>query len=250
VSYVGQSRIVLGDGRTVTEAPPTGEMLITAQISLHTPCELSITHSQRARLTATSPACCPEATNPRPVDVAIIPGKRVKDRIANQGPEDFFQSLKAQNVRLLMTSIQERAAQRALVEAGRRLGLDVLAFAEEEKVFSLAGGQVGCSAGRQSLSFARSRVQALNGAEVLCFFDTPMDLPVLRSRAVENRVFVFGANEQEAVLIGPDGVVRKVTDSQQLEDIIAEIDLAEAGNKLVAPRTDVFAARRPTAYRF
>jgi predicted amidohydrolase len=250
VSYVGQSRIVAADGEALATAPPTDQMLITAQLPVQSPPQLSITAEERTRLTATEPASVPEIKGPRTVTVALLPGRQVMDGIADQGPEAFFEPLQVRNAQILITSIRDRAHRTALIEAGRRLGISVLTHADQEEVFELAGLRIGCTGGRRCTGFSRPRVQALNGAEVLAFFESDMDLPVLRTRAVESRIFVFAMNEEKAVLIAPDGAIQKVADQQHAANIITEVDLSEAGNKLVAPKTDVFAGRRPGSYRF
>jgi predicted amidohydrolase len=91
---------------------------------------------------------------------------------------------------------------------------------------------------------------ALEGAEILFFFDAPRDFPILRTRAVENRVFVMAVADRWAAVIGPDGEVLASTDDSKPAGAVVEIDLAQAANKLVAPKTDIFAERRVGLYRF
>ena len=110
-------------------------------------------------------------------------------------------------------------------------------------------------------SFVAARAAALDGAEVLAYlnFDgTEVNdlstLQLLRTRAVENRVFVVGIGvdkgTNKSVIIGPDGaIIATGTNETNETAAIATIDVAEASNKLVAPQTNVFAGRNPGIYR-
>jgi predicted amidohydrolase len=91
---------------------------------------------------------------------------------------------------------------------------------------------------------------ALEGAEILMCFDIPENLSLLRARALENRIFVMGANDRSAAIIDPTGKILMKTGPSQPTEAVAEIDLSHAINKLVAPRTHVFGERKVKTYRF
>src|SRR6185503_18166854 len=117
-------------------------------------------------------------------------------------------------------------------------------------VFEVGAAHVGCIAGRWLRSFAAARAMALQGAEVLMFFDIPENLSLLRARALENRVFVMGANDRSGVIIDPAGKILMKTGPDQPAEAVVDIDLSHAADKLVAPRTHVFNERQPAIYRY
>ena len=85
---------------------------------------------------------------------------------------------------------------------------------------------------------------------MLVFWEEPSDLSVLRTRALENRVFVIAANSSFAAIIGPDGAILSCASAESRTPATAVIPLSEAADKSIAPRTDLLVERRPATYRF
>jgi predicted amidohydrolase len=52
------------------------------------------------------------------------------------------------------------------------------------------------------------------------------------------------------VIVDPSGTVVARTTPGHSQEVIAEIDLADAANKQIAARTDIFDERRPALYRY
>lgn len=103
--------------------------------------------------------------------------------------------------------------------------------------------------GHWAESFEASRVAALNGVRFVLFRMPTAPIGTLRTRAIENHVYVAALGEDEAILIGPDAkIIAHVKDEPT--PIIATLDLKRAANKEVAPMTDIFAQRRPQQYAF
>src|SRR5262249_50174971 len=91
---------------------------------------------------------------------------------------------------------------------------------------------------------------ALQGARlVLAPGIDESDVPLLRTRAAENRIFVGAASSGRAWLISPDGRVR-ASSRHNDEPVVESIDLNKADDKHVTPETDIFKQRRPELYQF
>jgi hypothetical protein len=74
----------------------------------------------------------------------------------------------------------------------------------------------------------------------------PGEAPLLfaRARACENRVFLVSAESAGWRVIDPRGIVIHEHVAR------AELDVAAAATKTVAPRTDVICGRRPELFEF
>lgn len=251
VGYVGQSRIVRADGTVAAEAPSIGDAVIAARIVRRPPRPLWVSPRRRARLLDLSEAAMPADSPPaRKVTVAAVPTATATTRFTGGMGEALFEPLRARGVELLLANMPQEAPAEQLTMLARVYDIHAVGFPAQADAFVLGPARVGCVGGQWVRSFDASRELALAGAEVLMFFDVPADLPVLRARAMENRVFVLGAAERWAVIIGPDGTVLARTDESHPAEAVAEIDLALARDKQVAPKTDIFAERRPGLYRF
>lgn len=109
-------------------------------------------------------------------------------------------------------------------------------------------GKVGCVNGTEITRFGRARLLALGGMELLCVFDGPDDLNLLRTRAIENRTFVLASNPMSGAMISPGGEILACASDCAGVGLCAEIDVTAAADKHVAPRTDIWEQRRVQAY--
>jgi len=249
VGYVGMSRIVRADGSLAAEAPPDGDAVITANIVLQRPPRLSITDTQRSRLFSSEPPVRPSVDAPA-IKLAVVPTTLAKELLTASQAETFLDSLSRRGVNILVTHIEQADQAAQLAKFAEPFGIHVIERPNEQSVSSLGPMRIGCVTGQEASSFAASRVLALEGAQVLMVFDMIDDLAILRTRAVENRVFVAGVNEGSAIIVDPEGSILAQTNEDDLQEIVAEINLAETADKCVAPGTDVFAGRRVEQYRF
>jgi len=249
VGYVGYSRIVRADGSLAAEAGATGEAVITAELVRQRPVKPTMTDAQRSRLLSDQPPIRPSADAPK-ITLAVAPTSVVEAWFTGSEAEIRLKTLARRNVNVLLTDLPRTEHLKSLDELAHQVGILVIGRPFKPGLSSLGPMRIGCLAGREVMSFAASRVLALDGAQVLMVFDMPLDLAILRSRALENRVFVAGVNERSAVIIGPDGSILAQTCSDDLREIAAEIDLAQSADKCVASRTDVFTGRNVKQYRF
>jgi len=250
VGYVGQSRIVRTDGSVAAAAPATGEAVIAARVVRRPPRRVWLSEVRREALLKRRDQVSRREEPPRRVQVAAMPTLVANARYSGGMGESLFEPLQQRGVEIVLVNMAQEASAEQMAMLARAFDIYAMGFPTEARVFQLGPARVGCVAGQWVRSFAAARQLALEGAEVLLFFDVPQDLPVLRARAMENRVFVMGVADRWAVVIGPDGSLLARTGDPEPAEAVAEIDLAEAGNKQVAPKTDIFAERRVELYRF
>lgn len=248
--YVGQSKIIRSDGSVAAEAPAVGETLAMGDLDLKPPSRIWISDRRRQQLLADEPPRRPEGDEPRPVTIAAVPTSVAEHRFGGQMGEALFEPMRKRGVVIAMVNMPLESTADALTTRARAFDLEVVAFPNQVDVFRVGPARVGCVAGQWVQSFAASRALALAGAEVLMYFDVPEDIPVLRTRALENHVYVVGANAAWGVIIGPDGTVLAQTSHEGEREAVATIDLSGSANKAVAPKTDIFAERRVALYRF
>src|SRR5690606_27320672 len=136
-----------------------------------------------------------EEPAPRRIHVAAMPTVVANDRYAGGMGESLFEPLQRRNVRVLMVNMAHEAPAEQMSMMARAFDIHATGFPTEAGVFRLGPARVGCVAGQWARSFAAARQLALDGAEILLFFDVPDDLVMLRARALENRVFVMGASD-------------------------------------------------------
>ncbi len=256
VGYVGQSRIVRADGSAAAEAPATGDAVIEARVRLRRGRGVWMSPARRRRLLeegyagADGPVETSAAVGSRRVVVAAMPTVVANERYQGGMGESLFEPLRARGVGLLMVNMSLESPAEQMAMLARAYDMHAVGFPQRADAYALGPAKVGCVAGQWMRSFATPRALALEGAEVLMCFDGPQDAAILRTRALENRVFVVGADERTAIIIAPDGRVAARTGGEHPAEAVAEIDLAEAQNKLIAPQTHVFEERRGRLYRF
>jgi len=248
--YVGQSRIVRADGSIAAEAPTTGETVIAARLLLRSPPAVWMSESRRQRLVSEEAPVYPGRTTPQRIQVAAVPRRVADERFSGGMGEALFQPLQERGVTLAVIDVPHESVAERMSMLANAYDIKAVCFPERTDVYGIGDVKIGCMAGQWVRSFITSRALALEGAEILMMFDAPEEPAILRTRAVENRVFVMAVNDRWAVIIGPEGEIRAQGDLRKPHEVVAEIDLAEASEKRVAPRTDVFRERTARLYHF
>lgn len=252
-AYCGRTLIVRADGSRAAEAPAEAESMVLARLALGAPRKAWIPPARRERLFSPAPAARPPQ-GPDPIRVAAVPGHAVEG--AEAGPEPLVEILKSSGVRLAVANCRYEATAERLRSVSRSAGIELLGFPDRSDVHEsgravgIRGLRTGLLSGQSVRGFGSARALALEGAAVLAVFDAPGDLALLRTRALENRVFVIAVAEDQGLVIAPDGEVLARTGPQSPRAAIAEIVPAAAADKYVAPRTDVFEQRRPATWAF
>lgn len=216
MEYVGQSLIVAADGAVVVQAGPTEETCIIGEVSPARGRSPRLETDLREKLRAPF-AALPPLTRSE-LKFALLPA---------QVPFDE------------MRSGQVRSGVQLVLGEGRAI------WPPGEQ--PVAG--VYCGAATDIQTFHAIRALALRGDRLILIPGVnETDLPTLRTRAAENRLFVACTSSERAWLIGPDGQVRGAS-THANEPVVLTIDLREADNKHVTPETNVFEQRRPELYQ-
>jgi len=250
VGYVGMSRIVRAGGSLAVEAPPTGEAVVCADITLGKAYPTTMSTRCRDRILSPKPPIRPNVDKPRPITVVALSTGVAEQCFAEKKIEALFELLTGQGVNVIFVPTSREEVAEAFVTLAKRHDIHAVTSRNATDVFSLGPGRFGCVSGRAVRSFAACRAMALEGAELLFCFDGPDDIALLQTRAMENRVFLVGASTKSALIVDSSGKILARTGSGQPGEVLARIDLADTGNKLVAPRTDIFDERRVALYSF
>ena len=240
--YVGMSCIVDAGGQVLAQAGPTGEGLTVAQISPSSTQKAWISQRQQARLLSNEPPVATSAPA-QPCKITLMSELAMQRRATEAHGAEFFSGLTDGPI---LAGLRHEQTARPLIQAGQAAGATVLAWPDFAEVREIAGVRIGCLAGQWISSYAPARTLALEGAELVVLFDEPTDMGLLRTRAVENRIYLAAIGPEAAALIAPDGSVLGETAHELLT---IDIDPATARDKSLCPRTDAFAERTPSLYK-
>jgi predicted amidohydrolase len=229
--FCGMSVIVSGEGEVLAKAPADEAALLLARVRVE-PKRLILPETTVQRL-LNGPAPVVPPADAEAVRVALLP-----PRLAGLAAEEVRERLTDRNVDLVLSPTQ--GSGQTPIGSTRRVQPQLQVIGKARVGFLTAG---------QARSFVWGRILALEGAQVLCVIGPLVDLPTARTRAVENRVFVVAALEGQVTAIGPNGAVIAQATATDKEPLLVDLALAEAGNKVVAPQTDVWMERRAEAYR-
>lgn len=228
--FCGMSRVVSADGVTRSDADPTGPAMLVTELAIGPATSPSIPSACRDRLSSARPAVSPSTVS-RSIRLTVaglsddLAGTEMRDDaiavVGDDADSNLFRD----------TRVAESWISRSFGSPWRG---------------TVCGVSVGSVAGPDAVGFAWPRVLALDGAQLVCLFDYPGDLSMLRARAVENRVFVAAITDRWVALVGPDATVLGQGDGP----VTARINISEAGRKTVARQTDIFAEHRPATYVF
>ncbi|NLX14065.1 MAG: hypothetical protein GXY44_10485 [Phycisphaerales bacterium] len=249
IGYVGQSRIVGADGTLLAEAPPDRPEVIVADLHLQPANKTRIAESWRRRLLTASPAQPSEKRDTHRIMVAATPARMVVEYLSMGTLEAWLEGLSRRGVTMLVSDISLPEQRETILGWARRFKIQSVLAPLPEGLSDIGCAKVGCLSGNDAHGFAPARAMALDGADILLVFDMPEDTAMLRTRAVENRVFMIGAGWNTAVLVDPGGKIMSMSQGDPSPASIAEFDLALAADKLVAPDTNIFQQRQPWLYK-
>ncbi len=245
LSYCGFSLITDADARVLAKAPPDAPALLCAEVRPAGTRMPPIPAWARPRLFDAAPAEEAAVEVDEPVKIAAIPSASL---IGSDGGMGLMRRLAADGVVAAVSAMPSIAAADDVALLARTLGIELVSYAEPERMRLAAFGGYAALAGDDVRSFAPARALALDGAAVLFVIHPPDALPLLRARAVENRVVLAAAGAETACIIGPDGAVLARTSSDPCEPQTAVVDLSTVRDKIVFPGTHIFEQRKPRAY--
>jgi predicted amidohydrolase len=233
IGYCGRSLIADRRGTVLSEAPGEGEFLGLAEVECRDSAADPYTANRWDELLSTTEARRLPPARSDLVTVGLVPGSA---------------ALSGQVRELLQCGA-------AMIMAGGAAaagfgGSDDLLLPEPlGEITPTVIGRVGRLRGPDVAGFAGTRLLALQGLDILCVFDAPDDLQLLRARAVENRIFVFATGAGGAAAIAPDGSVLGQTSGARAAPLCVQMKPADASVKTVFPGTDIWEQRRVEAYR-
>jgi len=282
--YCGQSLIVRSDGTLAAQAGEEGETLLLAELAVQPPgsqppaLERERTRARSPRLVRRALARVlspdpPVRPKPKPNDqivLAAVPTglltaallcREEKDPVAFLVGSAFPQGVLPEGPRLLAIDLRGFGAQWSWLRKEIQ-EQDVVVIDDDRDPDPEAGiPAIAWVQGRQEPNFLPVRARALQGVPIVVTARAPEDWPLLRARALENRVFVVALCENEnsvcessAAIIAPDGtVLDRVTQRSgrvPCRPALAAIHPSEAADKTVAPQTDIWQQRRVELYAF
>jgi predicted amidohydrolase len=228
--FCGMSLIVSADGRMLAKAPPDRPALLTARVRLE-PKRLILPDATVRRLLADRPPVLPPPDAP-PLRVAVLPPTP-----ESQAHKDVSELLAGRAVHAVVSLTH--APEPTVIDPYSRISSQLQAVAH---------AKIGFVTAPQARSFVWPRMLSLDGAQVLCVIGRLNDMSLLRTRAAENRVFVVAAPDSRPAAISPGGAVLAQSQPKDDQPLIVDLNLTEAADKLVAPRTNIWTERRCGAY--
>ena len=249
LNYCGFSLIVDHTGGKLAEAPPDETMILCAEVVTNKPTTSRLSAEVRERLETEDPPVLPDPGGLNKITVAAVPTGALLPLAEDAEGHDLLETLASDGASVVATTVPDKETSERLGMYARAIGLRLVGYALRERVVFDTFGSYACVSGAQMMSYATARVRALNGAAILFVTDMPADLALLRTRAAENRVYVVGTAESAAVIIGPDGAILAACASNDPQPVTAALDLRQAADKLVFPRTDIWVQRRVHACR-
>jgi predicted amidohydrolase len=134
------------------------------------------------------------------------------------------------------------------------------------KTYAIEGGKVGMMVCFDWIYPEVTRILALQGAQVICHPSNlvlPWCQEAMKTRSIENRVFTVTANRigtekrgsisvtftGKSQIVSPTGEVLASAGERSESLKVAEIDIAEADDKMVTPNNHLFQDRKPALYK-
>jgi predicted amidohydrolase len=245
--YCGMSQIVTADGERAATAPPDKPAIITAKVSLEDANPIDIPQWSMRRIFSAYEPIIPNRDELGEVKIAVAPADCLfPDPSADMTPP--LEQLSADGVEVVGSAIPDPESADRLDIYCRALGMTLVAFAFVERLMIEPFGACGCIEAEHLISFAPMRIMALDGAAIVFVVGDEVNLPLLRTRAAENCIFVASATANSAVLVDPTGKVIDQTESEEPRIITATIDLRMSANKEVYPLTHIWDQRKPQLY--
>ncbi len=248
VSYCGWSQIVDDKGKVLAKASPNEAEIIDAEVSIGKPPKLEIPDWAERRIFCTYPPIEPDREELDLIKIAVAPSALTTPLRENERGLDLFQEFSELGVRIVTTCLRQTDVAENLDTYGRSLGMAVIGYPFVERLMIEEFGSFGCVASEHVDSFIPARLMALDGASIVFVVGDEVPVPLLRTRAAENRIFIAAADADSAILIGPAGDVIDQASASDARPIIAEIDLRETADKYVYPATHIWEQRQPEIY--
>ncbi len=245
--YCGMSQIISADGERIATAPTDEPAIISAEVTLTDAHSIDIPRWTKRRIFSAYEPVVPDREALGEVKIAVAPADSV---FSKPGDEETspLQELAADGVEVVGSALPDPETADRLDIYCRALGMTLVAFPFVERLMIEPFGACGCIEAEHLSSFAPVRVMALDGAAIVFVVGDEVSLPLLRTRAAENCIFMASATATSAVLVDPTGNIIDQTEPGQSRIITATIDLRMSANKEVFPQTHIWDQRKPEFY--
>ncbi len=244
-TFVGSSLICDAAGRVLVQCGSSESAVVVAQVELTGARRPQVTDAERAKLLTFAPPS--PAKNDVP-SLGIVPLPPMADGAGVDWWKGAGMSEAGAMLGFTFAPRERGVAATPVGPADRALFL----AAPSAATLELAGICIAALDGSDAARFAKIRSLALQGLHLAVVFGSGASTTMLRARACENRVFVLVAEHAGWRLIDPRGhLISQAgwpTDPPDRPAMVIQPGLA--ADKLVAPRTDVIAGRRPEQYEF
>jgi len=254
--YNGQSMIAAADGTVLAQADSRSEVVQWAELEVAEPPIVHVPPRRRETLFAPPGSLPPPAQGPDRIKLALMTGEALWARVPAQQPEvgaaaeQLFGPLRQAGVSLFVAQAPDENTGERLAQWGAAFDIGVAAYPNRADVFAAGGLLMGVVSAQAARRFPAVRALALQGARLVCVFGYAAEEAVLRSRALENRIFLAAIGRTNAELIGVNGDRLSRPAGGPEGTLLFEIERSAADDKCVASDTDIFAQRRPGCYRF
>jgi len=233
-SFCGMSMIAGRNGEVLAKAPPAEPALLVARMEPAHPARRHLSDAAREVLDIAR-IVRPRADVPA-LRAAVITGQSLNHQRWEQ--ENLAEWLRRMDVTLAIAFVGERGVE-PLRRAADAVGLTLLAGPDDGPA-TVAGALIATMPAESLSSFAPARVAAMTGAHLICAFGDAPDLSILRARALENRIFLCVVGPSQFAVIGPSGQIVADYDGTLQQPAVVTLNLAEAADKAVADRTDIW----------
>ncbi len=248
LSYCGWSMILDADAATLAKAPPDEPALIDAEITLAPPAPRAMPAWALERVVANDAPVTGPANRAYPLKIAVVPSQMLVNSACGAASQDLLARLAADGAQVVGTALETEELAERIEVYGHSLGIAVIGFPFVERLMIERFGAFACISTEHVYDFAATRAMALDGAAIVFVAGDPVPLPLLRTRAAENRMFIAAASPTTAALVAPTGKIIGSVEQGSEAPVVAEIDLTESADKQVFDMTNVWEQRRPSAY--
>jgi hypothetical protein len=249
--YCGLSLITAADGTVLVQADAESDGVIWAEVEPTRPRPVRVEPALGQALLAPPGPLPAVPEGPASMRTALMSGVALRNhpllRSADAAHE-FFQTLRTAGVSLLFALAPDDTEANPLAQWGPSHGISVAVGPAGDGLMSQPGLLWGTLSAQRAETFAAARSLALRGARLVAVFGDDVPQVLLRTRALENRIFVAALESSQVSLTGVNGAVVSAG-YDQTEVLIVEIDRSQADDKCVAPGTDIVEQRRPASYR-
>jgi predicted amidohydrolase len=238
-------------GRIVAPSDGSGHGVVVADVELARPHPISVA-SQYGKILLSSDYTGLEARAgaANPLACAVVGRSPDNDDAQPSSEEPLLRRLAALGADVVVIDCEDEQKAGRVARLAGTFGLRSVTWPESSRPVEIGGIACGTLTHQGLMRFPPARALALQGALILFVLDARDDENLLRTRAIENKVWVAAAGVGIAAIVDPQGRLISKTSTNPDLFLMSLLDTSLAVSKLAAPRTDLFSQRTPSAYRW